>query len=62
MENKGFRDLGTKNGSYRKVPKDLVSRSGGLTFQRGSRRIFHRDLMYEERNGKRKPEIGNQTL
>jgi len=32
-ENKGFGGLGTKNGSYRKVSKDLVSRSGGLAFQ-----------------------------
>jgi len=44
VENKGFRGLGTKNGSYRKIPRDLVSRSGGLAFQRGSRRIFHRAL------------------
>ena len=28
------RGLGTKNGSYRKVPKDLASRSGGLTFHK----------------------------
>jgi len=33
-ENKEFRGLGTKNGSYRKVPKDSASRSGGLTFHK----------------------------
>ena len=48
VENKGYRGLGTKNCSYWKVPKDLVSRSGGLTFQRGSRRIIHMDLSVQK--------------
>ena len=34
VENKEFRGLGMKNGSYWKVSKGLVSRSGGLTFQK----------------------------
>jgi len=44
VENKGFRDLGTKNGSNLKVPRDLVSRSGGLATQITSRIFFHKCL------------------
>jgi len=43
VENKGFRGLGTKNGSYWKVLKDLVSRSGGLVFQSGGLAFQNQD-------------------
>jgi len=32
VENKRFRGLATKNGSYRKVPRDLVSRMAFMRF------------------------------